>query len=65
MSASELPLFRTITDYKLYARNGKLIRVGTMVTFEDGKVIKFLDRLPKGEASRNARREYAKELAAR
>jgi hypothetical protein len=45
----------TVADYRLFAGNGRYIRKATMVSFPDGRVVKFIDRIPsKGEAIRQA-----------
>jgi hypothetical protein len=43
-----------VQDYKLYASNGRYIRTATKVIFNDGKEIKFLDKMSKKEAVKNA-----------
>jgi hypothetical protein len=43
-----------VTDYNLKASNGKHIRKATMVTFEDGTVIRFTEKMSKAEAIRQA-----------
>jgi hypothetical protein len=43
-----------VSEYRLTARNGRHIRVATMVTLADGRVIRFLDKLGKAEAVRQA-----------
>jgi hypothetical protein len=44
----------TVKDYTLVARNGRKIRVATMVILSDGTEIKFTERLSKRAAIRNA-----------
>lgn len=44
----------TAATYKLYASNGRYIRQATKVTLADGRVVKFLDKMPKGQAIRQA-----------
>lgn len=39
---------------KQYASNGRYVRMATRVTFPDGKEVRFMDRLPKGEAIKQA-----------
>jgi hypothetical protein len=41
-------------NYKLYARNGKYIRTATKVVFDDGREIKFIDKMNGKEAIKNA-----------
>ena len=43
-----------VRDYKLFAGNGRFIRMATKVIFPDGKEIAFVDRLSKREALRAA-----------
>jgi hypothetical protein len=43
-----------VTDYELKASSGKHIRKATMVTFEDGTVIRFTEKMSKAEAIRQA-----------
>lgn len=40
--------------FKLVAQNGRHIRVATKVTFPDGYEVKFMERMPKGEAIKQA-----------
>lgn len=44
----------TVSTFRLTARNGRHIRIATKVTFEDGTEVKFMERMPKGEAIRQA-----------
>ena len=44
----------TVKNYKLIASNGRVIRTATMVIFPSGKVVKFIDKLSKREAIRQA-----------
>lgn len=37
----------TVSTYKMFASNGRYIRTATMVTFPDGQVVKFTERLGK------------------
>lgn len=54
-----------VTTYQLTAGlTGRLIRKATQVTFSDGKVIRFIDRLPKGEAIRQAEVERERQEVA-
>lgn len=43
-----------VTNYQLKAANGKNIRIATMVTLSNGQEIKFVERMSKKEAIRNA-----------
>ncbi len=43
-----------VSTYKLKASNGRHIRLATAVTFPDGRVVRFIDRLGKREAIRQA-----------
>lgn len=43
-----------VGTYQLVAGNGRPIRKATVVTFADGKEIRFIERLPKGEAVKQA-----------
>lgn len=43
-----------VSNYILKASNGKRIRIATKVTFADGREVKFIDRLSKKEASKQA-----------
>jgi hypothetical protein len=46
----------TVTTYNLRAPNGRHIRMATQVTFPDGHVVRFTERIPgKAEAVRQAR----------
>ena len=44
----------TVGTYQLVAGNGRPIRKATVVTFADGQEIRFIERLPKGEAIKQA-----------
>ena len=44
----------TAETYTLRRPNGSPIRVATLVRRADGKVLRFVERLPKGEAIRQA-----------
>jgi hypothetical protein len=46
--------------FRMVAANGRHIRMATKVTFADGTVVKFMERLPKGEAVRQAMQQRAK-----
>lgn len=48
------PLTVKVSDYPLYAGNGKKIRQATKVQFPDGETVKFLDKLPKSQAIEQA-----------
>jgi hypothetical protein len=45
------------SNYELFASNGRRIRTATQVTFSDGTVVRFMERMPKGEAIRRALRQ--------
>lgn len=45
-----------VKDYQLIARNGRPIRKATMVIFQDGRTVRFVERLGKKEAIRQATR---------
>jgi hypothetical protein len=51
----------TVESYKMTARNGRHIRFASMVTFADGRVIKFMELLSHREAIRQAERTVARE----
>ena len=53
----------TVTTYNLFAGNGRHIRKATKVIFPDGKEIRFLERVGKKLAIREAlrHREEARE----
>lgn len=40
--------------YEMYAPNGRYIRKATKVTLSNGRVVKFMDRMPKGQAINQA-----------
>jgi hypothetical protein len=44
----------TAETYTLRRPNGSPIRVATLVCRGDGKVLRFMEKLPKGEAIRQA-----------
>ena len=48
-----------VESYKLYASNGRYIRTATKVILNDGKEIKFLDKMSKKEAIKNAQTQLA------
>jgi hypothetical protein len=50
----------TASTYRLTAANGRHIRIATKVVFADGRVIRFIERMPKGEAIRQATELRAK-----
>jgi len=50
-----------IKDYSLYASNGKYIRKATMVILDDGRVIRFLDKVSKKVALRQVSEFLKKE----
>lgn len=50
LSQAEKPLTVKVSDYQLTASNGRPIRKATKVTFENGEAVKFLEKLPKGQA---------------
>lgn len=43
-----------IETYQLKTIDGKHIRKATLVRFEDGKVIRFMERMPRIEAKKQA-----------
>jgi hypothetical protein len=43
-----------VTEYNLKASNGRHIRKATKVTFPDGYEVRFIERMPKGEAVKQA-----------
>lgn len=43
-----------VTTYQLTAKNGRPIRIATQVTFADGRVVRFIERISKAEALRQA-----------
>lgn len=53
MNSTEQP---TASNYRLTASNGRHIRTATMVTFPDGRVIRFMEKMSKREAIRQATR---------
>ncbi len=44
----------TVKTYNLQTANGRHIRKATMVTFEDGFEVKFMERMTNNEARRQA-----------
>lgn len=50
-----------VENYRMIAGNGRHIRIATQVTFEDGYVIRFMDRMPKYLAVKQAIELRAKE----
>ena len=48
-----------ITNYKLYASNGKFLRIATMVE-NGGTVVKFQERLTKRQAIKNFEHQAAR-----
>jgi hypothetical protein len=50
-----------VETYNLTARNGCHIRMATKVVFADGREVKFLDRMGKAEAIRQAEMHLARE----
>jgi hypothetical protein len=46
-----------VTQYQLRDSRGRRIRLASMVTLEDGTEVRFVERLPNGEAIRQARAE--------
>ena len=44
----------TVSTYTLTASNGQPIRKATAVTFSDGHVVKFMERMPARSALRQA-----------
>lgn len=43
-----------VETYALKAKNGRHIRMATKVVFPDGFEVKFMDKMPKAEAIRQA-----------
>jgi hypothetical protein len=52
----------TVKNYTLKAANGKHVRVATMVVLDNGKEIKFMEKMSKKEAIRNAQFYMDREL---
>lgn len=50
----------TVEDYTIYSTTGRRIRTATKVTFANGEVIRFIERMTKREALRQARMEVAR-----
>lgn len=50
----------TVSTYNLKASNGRHIRKATKVTFADGSVVGFMERLTKKQAIVQAREERAR-----
>ena len=44
----------TVKTYTLKSANGKHIRQATMVIFENGKIVKFIEKMSKKEAIKQA-----------
>lgn len=42
------------TEYNLKTKTGRHIRKATMVTFPDGYVVRFIEKMPKGAAIKQA-----------
>jgi hypothetical protein len=53
----------TVTLVRQVASNGKHIRMATRVAFADGKVVTFMERLPKGLAIKQAEMVVARDEA--
>lgn len=49
----------TVENYSLYAANGRRIRTATKVTI-NGQEVRFMERMSKREAIRQAERELAR-----
>jgi hypothetical protein len=49
-----------VTQYQLRDSRGRRIRLASMVTLEDGTEVRFVERMPNGEAIRQARAEIAR-----
>ncbi len=49
------------SSYNLKASNGRHVRIATMVTFDDGRIIRFTERLSKREAIRQAKYQRRKQ----
>lgn len=45
-----------VSNYKLFAANGRYIRTATQVTLPNGQVIQFMERMTKREAIAQAAR---------
>ena len=43
-----------VTEYNLKSKNGRHIRRATKVTFPDGYEVRFIERMPKGAAIKQA-----------
>jgi hypothetical protein len=48
-----------VENYNLISTGGKHIRIATKVTFPSGRVVKFIEKLPKEEAIRQANLQIA------
>jgi hypothetical protein len=46
-----------VASYSLRDSRGRHIRLASMVTLEDGTEVRFVERMPNGEAIRQARAE--------
>jgi hypothetical protein len=46
----------TASNYHLTASNGRHIRTATMVTFPDGRVVRFMEKMSKRDAIKQATR---------
>jgi hypothetical protein len=55
----------TVTTYNLTASNGRHIRKATKVTFDNGQEVKFTEKMTKGEAIEQAKRQICKHPAPR
>ena len=51
MSTHQQP---TASTYRLAARNGRHIRMATKVTYADGREVRFMEKMGKREAIRQA-----------
>lgn len=63
ITAPEPKMNATVQTYRLQASNGRHIRIATKVVFADGFVVRFIERMPKGAAIRQAEEVRAKAVA--
>jgi hypothetical protein len=54
----------TVEDYTIYTATGRRVRTATKVTFADGEVIRFTERMGKREALRQAEAELIRQARA-
>ena len=50
----------TVETYKLYAGSGRYVRQATQVVYSDGSVIRFMEKMSKREAVRQAEMQRSK-----